>query len=100
MLWVISRVVAPNFAENRRKGLEPHREYMRSKKHILVIAGPTTNDDGTEFVGTLLIVNVENRAEAQAFVDGDPFTKAGMFSSITITRMNKGQFNPHAAEGA
>jgi uncharacterized protein YciI len=100
MLWIISRVVAPNFAENREKGLQPHREYMRSKKEILVIAGPTTSDDGTQFIGTVLIVNVNTRAEAQAFVDGDPFTKAGMFTSITITRMNMGQFNPQAAEGA
>jgi uncharacterized protein YciI len=45
-------------------------------------------------------VNVKTRAEAQAFVDGDPFTKAGMFTGVTITRMNKGQFNPQAAEGA
>ena len=26
--------------------------------------------------------------------------KAGMIASVTITRMNKGQFNPQAAEGA
>jgi hypothetical protein len=48
----------------------------------------------------LLIVNVASRAEAQAFVDGDPFTKAGMFKDVTITRMRKGQWNPAAAEGA
>jgi uncharacterized protein YciI len=100
MLWAISRVAAPSFAENREKGLQPHRDYLRSQKHILVIAGPLMSDDGAQFVGSLLIVNVKTRAEAQAFVDGDPFTRAGMFSSVTITRMNKGQFNPEAAEGA
>jgi uncharacterized protein YciI len=46
-----------------------------------------------------MIVNVESRAEAQAFVDGDPFTKAGMFRDVRITRMRKGQWNPEAAEG-
>ncbi|MDB5809287.1 MAG: hypothetical protein JWN94_1409 [Betaproteobacteria bacterium] len=100
MLWAISRVAAPDFAEKREKGLQPHAEYLRSQKNILVISGATTNDDGTQFVGSLLIVNVKTRAEAQAFVDGDPFTKAGMFTKVTITRMNKGQFNPGAAEGA
>jgi uncharacterized protein YciI len=100
MLWAISRVAAPNFAENREKAMQPHIEYLRSQKNILVISGATTSDDGKQFVGSLLIVNVKTRAEAQAFVDGDPFTKAGMFSGVTITRMNKGQFNPQAAEGA
>ena len=100
MLWTISRVAAPDFAEKREKGLQPHSEYLRSQKNILVISGPTTSDDGKHFLGSLLIVNVKSRAEAQAFVDGDPFTKDGLFTSVTITRMNKGHFNPSAIEGA
>ncbi len=100
MLWAISRVAAPDFAEKRAKGMQPHIDYLRSQKNILVISGATTSDDGAQFVGSLLIVNVKTRAEAQAFVDGDPFTHAGMFTQVTITRMNKGQFNPGAAEGA
>ena len=51
-------------------------------------------------MGSLLIVNVNSRAEAKAFVDNDPFQKAGMFTNVTITRMRKGQWNPGAAEGA
>jgi uncharacterized protein len=100
MLWAISRVAASNFAQDREKGLQPHIAYLQSQKNILVISGATTSDDGKQFVGSLLIVNVKSRAEAQAFVDGDPFTKAGMFTNVTITRMSKGQFNPLAAEGA
>jgi uncharacterized protein len=100
VLWAISRSVSPKFAELREKLLDPHIEYLRSQKKILALSGGTTTDDGKQFVGSLLIVNVSSRAEAQAFVDGDPFTKAGMFSSVTITRMRKGQWNPEAAEGA
>jgi uncharacterized protein YciI len=43
---------------------------------------------------------VGSRAEAKKFSDGDPFTQNGVFASITITRMRKGQWNPGAAEGA
>ena len=100
MLWAISRVAAPNFAANREKGLQPHLDYLQSQKGILVLSGATVSDDGKEFIGSLLIVNVGSRAEAKTFVDGDPFTKAGMFKSATITRMRKGQWNPQAAEGA
>ncbi len=100
MLWAISRVAAPNFAANREKGLQPHLDYLQSQKGILVLSGATVSDDGKEFIGSVLIVNVGSRAEAKAFVDGDPFQKAGMFKSVTITRMRKGQWNPQAAEGA
>lgn len=100
MLWAITRVPGPNVAETREKLMQAHRDYLGSQKNILVISGATTSDDGKQFVGSLLIVNVKTRAEAQSFVDGDPFQKAGIFTSVTITRMNKGQFNPQAIEGA
>lgn len=100
MLWVISRVAAPGFAERREKNLQPHLDYLRSQKKILVLSGATLSDDGNGYQGSLLIVNVGSRAAAQGFVDGDPFQKAGLFTSVTITRMRKGQWNPQAADGA
>lgn len=100
MLWAISRVAAPNFAEMREKGLQAHLDYLHSQKKILVVSGATLTDDGKQIVGSLLIVNVNSRAEAKAFADADPFQKAGMFTGVTITRMRKGQWNPQAAEGA
>ena len=100
MLWAISRVAAPNFAAMRERGLQPHLDYPHSQKAILVLSGASLTDDGKDYVGSLLIVNVGSRAEARAFVDADPFQQAGMFTSVTITRMRKGQWNPQAAEGA
>jgi len=100
MLWVISRVAGPDFAALREKGLQAHLDYLHSKKGILVLSGATLTDDGKEIVGSLLIVNVGSRGEAKTFADADPFQKAGMFTSVTITRMRKGQWNPQAAEGA
>lgn len=100
MLWAISRKAAPDFASKREKGLQAHLDYLHSQKGILVLSGATLADDGKEIVGSLLIVNVNSRAEAKAFVDSDPFQKAGMFTNVTITRMRKGQWNPQAAEGA
>ena len=100
MLWAILRVSNPNNAEARTKYLQPHLDYLKSQKRILVLSGATLSDDGADFTGSLLVVNVNSRAEAQAFVDGDPFMQAGVFKVERITRMRKGQWNPEAAEGA
>lgn len=100
MLWAISCVDMPNTAAIREKFLQPHRDYLQSQKRILVLAGATQTDDGKEATGSLFVVNVNSRAEAKAFSDGDPFTQNGVFKSIIITRMRKGQWNPGAAEGA
>ena len=100
MLWAISCVDKPDTAAIRQSVLQQHRDYLDSHKRILVLSGATQNDEGTEAIGSLFIVNAGSRAEAKKFSDGDPFTQKGVFRSITITRMRKGQWNPGAAEGA
>lgn len=100
MLWAISCIDKPDTAAIREKHLVAHRAHLTASKDILVLAGATQNDEGTEAIGSLFIVNVGSRAEAKKFSDGDAFTQNGVFQSITITRMRKGQWNPAACEGA
>lgn len=100
MLWVITCIDNSDTAAIREKHLAPHREYLTSQKGILVLAGATQNDAGTEATGSLFVVNVDSREKAKAFSDGDPFAQNGVFKSVAITRMRKGQWNPEAAEGA
>jgi len=100
MLWVISCLDKPNTAAAREAVLKVHREYLQNQKRILVLAGATQTDDGETAIGSLFVLNVNQRAEARAFSDGDPFTQAGVFANITITRMRKGQWNPEAAQDA
>ena len=100
MLWAISCVDKPNTAAIRDSVLQPHRDYLASQKAILVLSGATQSDDGTQATGSLFILNVNSRAEAKKFSDGDPFTQKGVFANITITRMRKGNWNPGTAEGA
>ena len=100
MLWAISCVDNPNTATLRETHMQPHRSYLDDRRLILVLAGATLTDDGKEATGSLFIINVGNRAEAEAFSADDPFTQAGVFARITITRMRKSQWNPQAAENA
>ena len=70
----------------------------------LPLAGLRPRHKQTHTVGiakslTLFVVNANSRAEAQAFVDGDPFTQAGYFTDMKITRLRKGLWNPEAMEG-
>lgn len=100
MFWAITCTDNPNTAAIRDQHLTTHRDYLASQKKILVLSGALQSDDGKQAHGSLFIVNVASRAEAKAFSDGDPFTRAGVFAGVTITRMRKGQWNPEAAEGA
>src|SRR5258707_4439523 len=43
------------------------------------------------------IINVPNRQAAENFSAEEPFRKAGLFKTVKITRMRRGQWNPEAA---
>jgi uncharacterized protein YciI len=100
MLWAISCVDNASTAALREKHMRPHRKYLDDRKNILVLGGATLTDDGSEATGSLFIVNVRHRSEAEAFSDADPFTRAGVFANVSITRVRKSQWNPDAAENA
>jgi hypothetical protein len=93
-------VDASETAALRERYMQPHRSYLGKRSNILVLAGATLSDEGTIATGSLFIVNVSSRAEAEAFSNGDPFTQSGVFARVTITRMRKSQWNPQAAATA
>ena len=43
--------------------------------------------------GGIIIVDTEDRAEAERFIQNDPFTKAGLFAGIEVVRWRKAFFN-------
>jgi uncharacterized protein len=99
MLWAIYCVDGSNTASLRDRHMRPHRDYLGEQKPLLVLGGATLSDDASVATGSLFIINARDRAEAEAFSANDPFTRAGIFERIVITRMRKSQWNPAAAEG-
>jgi uncharacterized protein YciI len=70
-----------------------HIDYLTANKHKLLAAGALIDDDGTGGNGGILIVDTDDRKEAERFAAEDPFTKAGLFEKVTITRWRKAFFN-------
>ncbi len=98
MLWAITRVSKANPGADREKLRPLHRNYVQSQSHILVLGAAMENDDATASTGTLFVLSVNSRADAQAFLDGDPFTQAGYFTDVKITRLRRGAWNPNLME--
>ena len=76
---------------------EAHLAYLERNKNIVVLAGGTLAEDGRTRTGSVFIVNVTSREAAEKFSADEPFRKAGLFQSVKITRMRRGQWNPGAA---
>ena len=63
-----------------------HLDYLEANKAQLLCAGPLLSDDADSprMVGSLLVLDLPDRAAADAFSAGDPYAKAGLFESIAI----------------
>ena len=97
MLYIIYQEDGPDSARIRTAVKEQHFAYLERHRDILVLGGALLADDGTTRTGSVLILNVPSRAAAEAFSADEPFRKAGLFKSVKITRMRRGQWNPDAA---
>ncbi|AXK82890.1 YciI family protein [Pseudolabrys taiwanensis] len=98
MLYIIYQEDRPDGAAIRAATRDEHFAYLDKHEDILVLGGALLGDDDKNTrIGSVLIVNVPNRAAAEAFSENEPFRKAGLFSSVKVTRMRRGQWNPAAA---
>jgi uncharacterized protein YciI len=97
LLYIIYQEDRPDGAAIRAAARQEHFAYLDKHQDILVLGGAMLGDDNTTRIGSVLIVNVPDRAAAEAFSENEPFRKAGLFSSVKITRMRRGQWNPAAA---
>tara|TARA_B100000029_G_scaffold141397_1_gene136574 strand:+ start:811 stop:1107 length:297 start_codon:yes stop_codon:yes gene_type:complete len=84
MLFVIICTDNPDRGDLRADNREIHLDYLESKGDQLRLGGRTTTSDGESATGSILVVDVESLAEAEAFANNDPFAKAGMFKSVEI----------------
>ena len=93
MPFAIQTQDKPGSAELRTKTRPAHLEYLTKHQDLLLAAGALINDDGTGGHGGILIVDTDDRAQAERFINEDPFTKAGLFQSVSVVRWRKAFFN-------
>ncbi len=87
----------PGVGELREKTRPAHLAYLKQHSDKMHVGGPFENAEGV-IVGTLFIINVENRAAAVAFTENEPFHKAGVFESVLVRRWR--QMQPEIEPGA
>ncbi|VTU41940.1 YciI family protein [Variovorax sp. RA8] len=79
--------------ETLRTALRPqHLAYLDAHHGEILAGGALLNDLG-QAIGGLLIVDTQDRASAEAFVAGDPYTKGGVFGSIRVMGWRKSFFD-------
>lgn len=86
MLFLIECRQVPDGQAIRDAHQDAHRAYLRDSPVDIKLAGPMVADDGGQRIGSVFIVDVPDRAAAEAFSAADPFRRHGLFATVTITR--------------
>lgn len=76
-------------ADIRAANRAAHLEYLAAHEDRVVVAGPMLSDDGSGMVGSLLILDFADKAEAETFAANDPYAKAGLFERVDIRPWRK-----------
>ena len=77
----------PGAIHTRLENREAHIGYLK-ETGVVSQAGPLL-DGGDQMIGSLIILDVENLEAAEAWADGDPYAKAGLFRSVELIPWKK-----------
>jgi uncharacterized protein YciI len=84
MMFAIYCLDKPNSLDLRLKTREAHLAYARNQGDSIRLGGPLLTDDGEAMVGSLIVVDMPDKAAVEAFVRDDPYYQAGLFEAVLI----------------
>jgi uncharacterized protein YciI len=93
MPFLIDASDKPGQSALRQKIRPDHLEYLNGQVHLLLAAGAKLSDDGATPQGSFYLIDVEDRAAAEAFINADPYMRNGVFGTVVVTRVRKGYFD-------
>lgn len=83
-IFAIYCVDKPNSLELRLATREAHLAYMGGFRDQLRLGGPMLDEAG-DMAGSMILLEMETLAEAQAFAASDPYNQAGLFERVHIS---------------
>jgi len=89
MHFVISCKDKPEHLSVRMDNRADHVAYLKTHTDKIVAAGPTLGEAPDQMTGSVLIMEFDTLQEAEFWAENDPYAKAGLFSSVTITPWKK-----------
>ncbi len=83
MLFAVIRHDKPSSQELRLSERPRHLDYLETVLDKIMYGGALLNDEGKQ-IGSILIIDVADKAAADAFAIADPYVDAGLFASTSV----------------
>ncbi|MCG2580568.1 MAG: YciI family protein [Marinobacter sp.] len=86
MYFVVFGTDKPGMEKVRASVRSEHREHLRHHDHSVkvVLGGPTLAEDQETMNGTMLVIEGSHIQQVRAFLEQDPYNKAGLFKSLEV----------------
>jgi hypothetical protein len=88
--WLIKCRSKPNTDALRTATIDAHRNFLDGYPEVTWYSGPLFTDDNKNAIGSLRLIEFPDREAAFAYINADPYTKAGIFQAINIERWRPG----------
>ena len=89
MPYLIETWDKPNHAHVRERERPAHLAFLAQHTEKLLACGPKLNDDGQGAHGSLYVLDVDTRDEAERFIAADPYALAELFERVSVVRWRK-----------
>ncbi|WP_338549655.1 YciI family protein [Roseovarius phycicola] len=77
----------PDALQTRLDNRDAHIAYLKSS-NLVSQAGPLLDTNG-DMVGSLIVLEVDDMSDAEAWAASDPYALAGLFQSVDLIPWNK-----------
>lgn len=84
MIFAFHLIDRKDAGDLRQRVRPEHKAYLAAVADRIAFAGPLTEDDGETMLGSLLAIDFEDSAAAAQWVADEPFTKAGLYETVTV----------------
>lgn len=84
MFYIIRCYDKPGHQEVRLANRAAHLAYLDGYGDRVYAAGPVMSDDLQSMVGSLIVLDLPDRAAAEGFCVDDPYARAGLFERVEI----------------
>ncbi|MDP1743052.1 MAG: YciI family protein [Polaromonas sp.] len=84
MIYIFHLIDKPDSGELRLRIRPEHKAYLAEMSDHIAFAGPLMAEDGQAMIGSLLAINFDSRAAAQAWLADEPFTRAGVYAISSV----------------
>ena len=96
MYFAISCIDYPGALELRMVNRPAHIDFLKAHAAAVKFAGPYLDEDGETMIGSLIILEADDRPSAETFAASDPYAQAELFESVDIRPWKWAIGNPDA----